>query len=177
MIDIVDHIGDIATIGAFTLAALIAIVGINQAKKKDTDRVYEYLEIITNLKMELEFALASYSKNPTDIEIFNRLDTRYTAFVNYLEYFSAKILNQNLYKNKAFKDFQGESHHGLKEWAIIQLKILFLIKSIRFKNFGITSAAVTKKSNLKNTYQLLEATLPKKDYNDLQDLCRKYGLY
>jgi hypothetical protein len=141
-------IGNLSSLGAFILAAIIALIGASQAKKKDTDRIYEYLEIMTNLKMELEFALASYSENSLSKEVFLNLDTRYTAFVNYLEYFCAKIINQKLYKNAAFKSFQGESNQALKNWAIIQLEIFRIINEVRFNVFEITSTEKTRKSHL-----------------------------
>lgn len=177
MTEIIGFIASVSTIGAFILAGVIAFIGITQSKKKDTDRVYEYLEIMTKLKIELETAIASYAANQDNIEIFNNLNTRYTAFVNFLDYFSAKILNQKLYKNSAYKDFQGESLNGLKDWAIIQLKIFRIINKVKYRKFGIISADVTRKKDLKNTYKLLEITLPSKDYNELQDLCKKYGLF
>ncbi|MCS1384813.1 hypothetical protein NXZ75_21905 [Lysinibacillus sphaericus] len=177
MSDAIAIVGSLGSVGSFFIAGVIALIGISQSKKKDADRVYEYLELMINYKVELEFALASYAKSPNDIEIFNNLNTRYSAFVNYLDYFSAKILNQKLYKNKAFKQFQGETHQGLKDWATIQLGIYELIERIRFNDFGMISSATTKKSDLKNTYILLKMVLPRKDYKELQDSCRDSGLF
>lgn len=168
-----DIVGNLGTIGAFTLASVIAFVGICQSRKKDIDRVYECLEIMTNSKMELEFALASFAETPDNREVFNNLNTRYTAFVNNLDSFSAKILNQKLHKTATFKDFQGESLNGLKDWAVIQLDIFELINDVSFNVFEITSAETTRKSYLKNTYKLLKITLPSEDYNDLLNLCKK----
>lgn len=169
----IDTVGSLSAIGAFTLASVIAFVGISQSRKKDIDRVYEYLEIMTNSKMELEFALALLVETSDDRHAFNNLNTRYTAFVNNLDSFSAKVLNQKLYKTVAFKDFQGESLNGLKDWAVIQLDIFELIDNVSFKVFGIISAETTRKSNLKYTYKLLKITLPSKDYNNLLSLCKK----
>lgn len=177
MSDIIGLIGDLSGFGSLILAGLIATIGVIQSKKKDTDRFYEYLEIMINLKMELELALATYVSSQDNLEAFNNLNTRYTAFVNYLDYFSAKIINQNLFNNKAFKQFQGETQQGLKEWAIIQLRIYGIIEELKFNKFGITSSSTTRKSNLKNTYKLLKLTLPDKDYEDIQDSCREYGLF
>ncbi|MDM5233494.1 hypothetical protein [Lysinibacillus pakistanensis] len=176
MSDIIAVIGGLSSFVSLILAGVIAWIGVSQSKKKDTDRFYEYLEIMINLKMELEIALASYVSQD-DLEAFNNLNTRYTAFVNYLDYFSAKIINQNLFNNKAFKQFQGETHQGLKEWAIIQLRIYGIIEELKFNKFGITSSSTTRKSNLRNTYKLLKLTLPSKDYEEIQDSCRKYGLF
>ncbi|MFJ7914806.1 MULTISPECIES: hypothetical protein [unclassified Lysinibacillus] len=176
MSEIIGLIGNLSGFVSLVLAGVIATIGIIQSKKKDTDRFYEYLEIMINLKIELELALATYVSSQNDLEAYNNLNTRYTAFVNYLDYFSAKIINQNLFNNKAFKQFQGETHQGLKEWAIIQLRIYGIIEELKFNKFEITTSSTTRKSNLKNTYKLLKLTLPTKDYEEMQESCRKYGL-
>ncbi|MEV9639452.1 hypothetical protein ABZ756_01990 [Mammaliicoccus sciuri] len=171
----IDTIVNISTVGAFTLAGVIAAIGINQSKKKDTDRFYECMEAMTYIKAELEDALSSYINDPTDIVVFNNLNTKYTAFVNHLDLFSAKILNQRLYKTVAFKNFQGESFYGLKDWALIQLQLFQLIEEVRFRDFGIISTSNTRKTYLKNTYMLLKITLPNNVFQELQGRCKEYG--
>lgn len=172
----IEKISDISSFGSFFLAGLIALIGYIQSGKKDTDRVYEYLEIMTNLKVELELALADYVRNPV-IEEFNKLNSKHSAFVNFMDYFSSKIINQKLYNNKAFKDFQGETNQGLKEWIIIQLEIFNLIDYLKFNRFEITSSSNTRKRHLKNTYKLLKITLPQNEYNELLKLSKEKGLY
>jgi len=167
-------ISNYSTIGAFILAGLIALIGYTQAKKKDTDRVYEYLEKMTDIKVELELSLADYVSNPS-IKEFNKLNTKHSAFVNYLDYFSAKIINQKLYNNKAFRDFQGETNQALREWAMFQLDIFNVIDREKFILFGIEDPASTRKSHLKNTYKLLKLTLDPNEYNKLEIYRREKG--
>lgn len=171
----IETISNFSTIGAFLLAGIIAYIGYIQSKKKDTDRVYEYLEIMTNLKVELELALSDYIGNPV-IEEFNKLNTKHSAFVNYLDYFSSKIINQKLYKNIAFKNFQGETCQGLKEWVIFQMEIFRIIDQLKFNRFGIINSDSTRKSHLKNTYKLLKITLTPVEFNDIQNKSKRYGL-
>ncbi|NOG26581.1 hypothetical protein [Lysinibacillus fusiformis] len=168
-------LSNFSTIGAFVLAGIIALIGYTQSKKKDTDRVYEYLEIMTNHKVELELALSDFVSNFV-IEEFNKLNTKHSAFVNYLDYFSSKILNQKLYNNKAFEDFQGETCQALKEWAIFQLIIYELIESSKFNDFEIVDSATIRKRDLKYTYKLLRHTLDPNEYHELEQLRREKGL-
>lgn len=168
-------ISNFSTIGAFLLAGIIAYIGYVQSKKKDTDRVYEYLEIMTNLKVELELALSDYISNQV-IEEFNKLNTKHSAFVNYLDYFSSKIINQKLYRNKAFKNFQGETCQGLREWVIFQMEIFKIIDCLKFNRFEIVNSDSTRKFHLKNTYKLLKLTLKSNEYDDVQNKSKKYGL-
>lgn len=174
--EIISSVSNFSTIGAFILAGIIAWIGVIQSKKKDADRVYEYLEKMTNLKVELELALSEYACNPV-IENFNKLNTKHSAFVNYLEYFSSKIINQRLYNTKAFKDFQGRTSQGLKEWVVVQLEIFSVIEKYKFKNFeSFKTDDTTKKRHLKNTYKLLKYTIDSNEYHELEQFRREKGL-
>ncbi|MBM7663549.1 hypothetical protein JOC25_000005 [Solibacillus kalamii] len=170
------NIAGFANIGSLILATIIAYIGVDQSRKRDTDKVYEYLEGLSNAKNHLEDKLSDLIENQT-LFYFNKFSSEFSSFVNSIEYFSSKIINQKLYKTKAFKEFQGESSYSLLE-IVNNLLILFeFIEERRFREYLITGSNSTSRKNLRNTFVLLKEVLTVEEFEELLKTCKEKGLY
>lgn len=170
------NIAGVANIGSLILAMIIAFIGVDQSRKRDTDRVYEYLESLSVAKKYLEGSLNELLGNQT-LPYFNKFSSEFSSFVNSVEYFSSKILNQKLYKTKAFREFQGEYNHSLLDIIKILLTLFEYNEDRRFREYEITGSNSTSRKNLRNTFILLKEVLTVEEYEGFLKLCKEKGLY
>lgn len=165
-----------SNIGSFCLAATLAIISIASSRKIQANKVYNYLEILLSSRTQLEESMAEYIEL-SNINNFNVLNIKYSNFVNTLEYFSSKIINENLYKTAAFKKFANEVDSSLLELVHLQLDLYNYIQENSYETHGIVTSSYTRRRNLQNTFKLLNVILPKDDIKDIDEKIKKYELY
>lgn len=162
--------------GAFLLALFIAILGYLQTKKMNEDRVNELIQKFNESKKAMASSFSNYLNDETELK-FDEMRIHLTDYVNSIELFSKMILNQNLDKTKAFKQFQGDEMKCLCD-AIKEVAYFSeFIYQFDYEKFLNVSVEIPARKNLRSSMCLLKRNTTIQEYKSVLETLKEHGFY